>query len=72
MEPTRKAYAELCPSDEKFNFEFANAHFTSNLIDRARYCLGRIVSFKHGEYDELEVLGSDDVHVEHIMPQKNS
>lgn len=70
LEPTKEAYRELCPSDEKFKNEFANANFSANLIDRARYCLGRIEADKHGKYDELQVLGSDEVHVEHIMPQK--
>jgi Protein of unknown function (DUF1524) len=30
----------------------------------------RIETTKHGDHDELLVLGADDVHVEHIMPQK--
>ena len=70
MEAIRKGYRDLCPSDDKFKTEFAAANFTANLIERARYCLGRIEASKHGTYDELEVLGPDDVHVEHIMPQK--
>jgi hypothetical protein len=60
----------LCPPDDKFKDEFASAHFSANLIERARYCLERIETAKHGEHDELQVLGADDVHVEHIMPQK--
>src|SRR4029077_5267440 len=67
---TREAYRELCPEDEKFKLEFANANFSANLLDRARYCLERMEINKHGAYDELQVLGADDVHVEHIMPQK--
>ena len=70
LDRTRKEYRELCPSDEKFRAEFASTSFTSNLIERARYCLERIESSKHGSFDELQVLGADDVHVEHIMPQK--
>ena len=70
IESTKAAYRELCPIDEKFRSEFADAHFSANLIDRARYCLEKIETSKHGEHDELQVLGSDDVHVEHIIPQK--
>ncbi|UQR64290.1 HNH endonuclease family protein [Bradyrhizobium sp. C-145] len=70
LEATKKAYRELCPTDEKFKAEFAEAAFTSNLIERARYCLERIEASKHGKHDELQVLGATDVHVEHIMPQK--
>lgn len=67
---TREAYRELCPPDDKFRDEFAATSFASNVIDRARYCLERIEMSKHGGHDELQVLGADDVHVEHIIPQK--
>jgi Protein of unknown function (DUF1524) len=70
LERTRQEYRDLCRSDDKFKSEFAGASFTSNLIERARYCLERIEAEKHGKYDELQVLGTDSVHVEHIMPQK--
>ncbi|HXO73492.1 MAG TPA: DUF262 domain-containing protein [Bradyrhizobium sp.] len=70
LEVTKKAYRELCPTDEKFKVEFSEAAFTSNLIDRARYCLERIEVSQRGKHDELQVLGAADVHVEHIMPQK--
>jgi hypothetical protein len=67
---TRDAYRELCPTDDKFRDEFAATNFTSNVIDRARYCLEQIEISKHGEHSELQVLGAEDVHVEHIIPQK--
>ena len=67
---TREAYRELCPKDEKFRSEFASANFSTNVIDRARYCLEQIELSKHGDYSELAVLGAEDVHVEHIIPQK--
>jgi hypothetical protein len=70
IESTKAAYRELCPIDDKFRTEFADAHFSANLIDRARYCLEKIETAKHGAHDELQVLGSEDVHVEHIIPQK--
>ncbi|MBB4238245.1 DUF262 domain-containing protein [Rhizobium esperanzae] len=64
------AYREECPSDEKFRHEFASAEFTSNIIDRARYCLEQLELAKHGDHAELGVLGSDSVHVEHIIPKR--
>ena len=67
---TRDAYRELYPSDDKFRDEFAATSFTSNVIDRARYCLEQIEMSKHGEHAELQVLGAENVHVEHIIPQK--
>lgn len=70
IEATKAAYRELCPSDDRFRTEFADAHFSANLMDRARYCLEKIETSKHGNYDELQVLGAEDVHIEHIMPQK--
>jgi len=70
IQATREAYRGLCPTDEKFQEEFAIASFTANLIDRARYCLEQIEMAKHGAHDELQVLGAEDVHVEHIIPQK--
>ncbi|ESQ75033.1 hypothetical protein ABAC402_11555 [Asticcacaulis sp. AC402] len=66
----RAAYRESCPTDEKFREEFTTAAFTSNIIDRARYCLEQLELLGHGKHDELAVLGSSDVHVEHIIPQK--
>jgi hypothetical protein len=70
VKPTEAAYRELCPTDDKFRSDFADAHFSANLIDRARYCLEKMEMLKHGTHDELQVLGPEDVHVEHIMPQK--
>jgi hypothetical protein len=70
IQATRKAYRELCPSDDKFRDEFATTSFTSNVINRARYCLEQIEMSKHGAHFELQVLGAEDVHVEHIIPQK--
>lgn len=70
IQATKEAYRTLCPTDDKFREEFASASFTANVIDRARYCLEQIEMHKHGSHDELQVLGADDVHVEHIIPQK--
>lgn len=67
---TRNQYRDYCPSDDKFREEFSNFEFSANVIDRARYCLEQFELSRHGEYSELQVLGSESVHVEHIIPQK--
>jgi len=63
-------YRQLCPSDAEFREDFAKVEFTSNIQDRARYCLELIELSSHGDHAELSVLGADEVHVEHIIPQK--
>jgi hypothetical protein len=69
LSETRKAYRAACPPDERFLDEFAKADFSASL-DRARYCLERIEIQRHGNHSELLVSGPEDVHVEHIIPQK--
>ena len=66
---TKESYREACPSDARFREEFATTDFSTN-IERARYCLEKIELSKHGSHAELQVLGSEAVHVEHIIPQK--
>lgn len=70
VERTRTKYREACPSDDKFVVEFAATSYSANLMERARYCLERIELSLHGKHDELDVLGPEAVHVEHIVPQK--
>lgn len=67
---TRLRYRDACPSDEKFESDFAETNYTANLLDRARYCLERIELSLHGDHEELAVLGPELVHIEHIIPQK--
>lgn len=67
---TEASYRELCPSDEKFKEDFASTSFPANLIERARYCLMQIELAEHGAHAEFAILGGEDVHVEHIIPQK--
>ncbi len=67
---TKEGYREACPTDDKFREEFAGTSFTPNIINRARYCLEQIELSHHGKHSELQVLGPDTVHVEHIIPQK--
>ena len=70
LEAVRSKYAHACPSDEKFRLAFASAQYPSRLIDRARYCLEQFELDRHGKHEELNVLGPELVHVEHIIPQK--
>ncbi|MBY3117299.1 DUF262 domain-containing protein [Rhizobium laguerreae] len=63
-------YREYTPTDEKFREDFASAQYPANIIERARYCLEQFEIAKHGTHQELAVLGSEEVHVEHIIPQK--
>lgn len=40
-------------------------------MERARYCLEQFELFLHGgKHAELAILGAEDVHIEHIIPQK--
>lgn len=70
LEDTIIAYREACPVDEKFRDEFRVAQFTSNILERARYCLEQLELSKHGDHLELGILGTDAVHVEHIIPKQ--
>ncbi|MDF9833632.1 uncharacterized protein with ParB-like and HNH nuclease domain [Ereboglobus sp. PH5-5] len=63
-------YRKLCPPDAEFLDKFFAFDFTSNLIERARYCLTQFETLLQGDHLELLVGGPDIVHVEHIIPQK--
>jgi hypothetical protein len=64
------AYGKHCPSDERFASDFATFKYTPNLIERARYCLGRIELEKYSSHGEILIGGTDAVHVEHVIPLK--
>jgi len=66
----RRELQELCPSNEDFEKEFTAASFKGALMDRARYCLEQFELHQQGRYVELVPVGSDSVHIEHIIPQK--
>jgi hypothetical protein len=70
LEETREVLREYCPSDERFRQQFVATTFPSRLMDRARYCLEQFELELQGAYTELLPAGPDDVHVEHIVPQK--
>jgi hypothetical protein len=70
IQDVRKAYREYSPSNARFKEEFASVQFSSSVIDRARYCLEQFEMYQHGDYPELLPGGADEVHVEHIIPQR--
>lgn len=70
LEMAVEVYREFCPTDDQFRESFASVEFGTNLIERARYCLEQIEVTNHGSYQELAVLGPENVHVEHIIPLK--
>jgi hypothetical protein len=65
----KKTYREFSPADDLFAIRFAATRFNGALKDRARYCLEQfeLVDSPHGE---TTVCGSDEVHIEHIIPQR--
>jgi hypothetical protein len=63
-------YRQYSPSDERYGEDFATADFTTNLIERGRYCLEQFELNSLGKHLELLPAGADAVHVEHIIPQK--
>ena len=60
---------EFMPSDNEFEENFPKHQFKGILIDRAKYVLESIEYYKRGDTDELLVSSSDEVHLEHIIPQ---
>jgi hypothetical protein len=66
----RAEFRELSPTNERFAEDFAAISFKGSLMDRARYCLEQIELHQQGAYVELVPIGSDSVHIEHIIPQK--
>ena len=63
-------FRRYVPPDDRFREAFVKAQYNSNIIERARYCLEQFEYQRQGRYLELIVVGSDSVHVEHIIPLK--
>ena len=70
LNEVKQVYREYSPGDEKFKEDFAATNFSGGLVDRARYCLEQIALQAQGENIELIIAGPEEVHVEHIIPQK--
>lgn len=60
---------ELMPSDNEFEENFSKHQFKGKLIDRAKYVLESIEYYKRENTDELLVSSTEEVHLEHIIPQ---
>jgi len=61
--------AEHMPLDNEFKESFPKHQFKGRLIDRAKYVLEKIEYFKRGDTNELTITSSEEVHLEHIIPQ---
>lgn len=68
MSTVIETYREHSPADELFAAAFANTRFSGALKDRARYCLEQF-ELSDSAHGEIVVSGSEDVHIEHIIPQ---
>ncbi|RZK39057.1 MAG: DUF262 domain-containing protein [Pedobacter sp.] len=58
------------PEDDEFVDRFPVHDLKHQVLDRARYILTEIEYFKSGNTGEFAISSPDDVHVEHIIPQK--
>ena len=65
----REKLLESYPTDEEFKNSFPTHDFKSRVRDRARYILSNIEYHIRGNTSELSINSSEDVHVEHIIPQ---
>ncbi|WP_294296526.1 DUF262 domain-containing HNH endonuclease family protein [uncultured Chryseobacterium sp.] len=59
-----------CPEDDEFLIRFPEHEFKQRVLDRARYMLCQIEYFKTGNTGEFSINSPEDVHIEHIIPQK--
>ena len=60
---------EHMPLDDEFKVSFPKHQFKGKLIDRAKYVLETIEYHKRGNTNELIISSSQEVHLEHIIPQ---
>lgn len=57
------------PDNSEFSESFPRHQFKGRLIDRAKYVLETIEYYLRGDTDELVISSSEEVHLEHIIPQ---
>jgi len=62
--------AEHLPSDDDFKLSFPRHKFKGVSIERAKYVLEILEYEKSGNTGELVVASANEVHLEHIIPQK--
>lgn len=58
------------PPDDEFRVKLPSHDFSGQARGRVRYMLVQLEQLEHGGTRELLVAGGQDVHVEHIIPQK--
>ncbi len=56
------------PTDARFLDSLKNYDFSASLIGRARYILINLFNHGQGNFQALQILGPNAVHVEHILP----
>ncbi|MDX1699566.1 MAG: DUF262 domain-containing HNH endonuclease family protein [Melioribacteraceae bacterium] len=66
----REALLEDCPDDDEFKDRFPTHELKQRVISRARYILSKLEYEKTGGTNEFVINSPEDVHVEHIIPQK--
>lgn len=66
----RESLLENCPDDDEFEDRFSTHELKQRVISRARYILTKIEYQKTGGTNEIIINSPEDVHVEHIIPQK--
>ena len=57
------------PNDDEFLDRFPTHELKQRVINRARYILTKIEYYKTGNTKEFSINSTEDVHVEHIIPQ---
>ncbi len=70
LEPIKNVLLEYYPDDDEFKDRFPTHELKQRVISRARYVLTKIEYHKTGSTNELSVNSPEDVHVEHVIPQK--
>lgn len=66
----RESLLENCPDDDEFQDRFSTHELKQRVISRARYILTKIEYVSTGGTNEVIINSPEDVHVEHIIPQK--
>lgn len=65
----RKRIMDYYPEDSEFEDKLPTYQFKGKVEDRARYILEQLEYEKRGNTKETVISTSDDVHLEHIVPQ---
>ncbi len=66
----RNVLLEYYIGDDEFIDKFPLHELKQRVLNRARYILTKIEYFISGDTNELSINSTEDVHVEHIIPQK--